>query len=114
MIKQLHPTLKKCKCHYIGTKRELYKHFDQVQRRMKVFGEPAREFFVAHGEVPLNVDDPRLNLESQLEQSLCICRDKKTNPDCKHPFCVAYRKIEPYIIPSGHRLDDNNTEIPTV
>lgn len=88
MIKQLHPTLKACKCNYIGTKRELYKHFDDTRRTMKAMGEPAREFFVAHGEVPLNVDDPRLDLVTQLERSLAT-------------------------IPSGHRLDDNNTEYPT-
>jgi hypothetical protein len=93
MIKQLHPTLKKCRCHYIGTKRELYKHFDQVRRRMKVFGEPPREFFVAHGEVPLNTDDPKLDLVAQLEASLA-----------QHE----------QLIPSGHRLDDNNQLIPRI
>jgi hypothetical protein len=88
----LHPSLKKCKCGNIMTKRELYKHFDDIRRRMKVFNEPAREFFVAHGEVPLRVDDPKLDLEQQLEASLA----------------------EQNIIPSGHRLDDNNTETPTL
>ncbi len=68
----LHPSLKKCKCHYIGTKRELYKHFDDVRRRMRVFNEPAREFFAGHGEVPLRVDDPKLNLEQQLQASLTV------------------------------------------
>lgn len=91
MIKQLHPTLKACKCNYIGTKRELYKHFDDTRRTMKAMGEPAREFFAGHGEVPLNVDDPRLNVAAQLEQSLA----------------------EVNRIPSGHRLDDNNTQYPT-
>lgn len=91
----MHPTLKKCKCHYIGTKRELYKHFDDVRRRMKQFNEPAREFFAGHGEVPLNVDDPKLNVEQALEASLTV-REQNQN-----------------IIPSGHRLDDNNLEIPT-
>jgi hypothetical protein len=28
----------------------------------------------------------------------CLCRNKKTNPLCLHPFCVAYRRIEPLII----------------
>ncbi len=66
----LHPTLKKCRCGNIMTKRELYKHFDDIRRRMRVFNEPAREFFVAHGEVPLRCDDPKLNVEQQLETSL--------------------------------------------
>ena len=70
MIKQLHPSLKACKCGYICTKRELYKHFEDIQRTMKALNEPIREFFAAHGEVPLNVDDPRLDVESQLIASL--------------------------------------------
>lgn len=90
MTKPLHPTLKACKCGYICTKRELYKHFDDIRRTMKAFGESPREFFAGHGEVPLNVDDSRLDLQSQLEQSLA----------------------EQQLIPSGHRLDDNNMEIP--
>ena len=70
MIKQLHPSLKACKCGLICTKRELYKHFDDTRRTMKAFGEPAREFWAGHGEVPLNVDDSRLDLETQLNESL--------------------------------------------
>ncbi len=89
----LHPSLKKCKCGYIGTKRELYKHFDDIRRTMKAMNESAREFFAGHGEVPLRTDDPKLNLESQLEASLA---EAENNP------------------PSGHRLDDNNTETPTL
>ena len=91
MIKQLHPSLKACRCGYICTKRELYKHFDDIRRTLRVFGESPREFFAGHGEVPLNVDDPRLDLQSQLEQSLAQ-----------------------NLIPSGRRLDDNNTEYPTI
>jgi len=93
-FRPLHPTLRKCKCHYIGTKRELYKHWDDVRRRMKQFDEPAREFFAGHGEVPLFVDDPKLDVEQQLEASLA--------------------QFNPNLIPSGHRLDDNNTETPTL
>lgn len=56
----LHPTLKKCACGYIGTKRELYKHFDDVKRMLTAHGEPMREFLVCHGEVPLRPNDPKL------------------------------------------------------
>jgi hypothetical protein len=52
MIRRLHPTLKKCQCGFIGTKPELYKHFDKLK------GLP--NFFTLHGEVPLNEDDPAI------------------------------------------------------
>lgn len=102
MIKQLHPSLKKCACGYIGTKRELYKHFEDIQRTMKAMGESPREFWAGHGEVPLNVDDPKLNLETQLKRSLET-----------HQLSGGFRPDFADQIPSGHRLDDNNTEYPT-
>lgn len=109
----LHPTLKKCKCHYIGTKRELYKHFDDVRRRMKVFGESAREFFAGHGEVPLRCDDPKLNVEQQLSKSLAmhvLQSELYNDPEVRDTVDDILLQ---YQIPSGHRLDDNNTETPT-
>lgn len=104
-FKPLHPTLKKCKCNYIGTKRELYKHFDDTRRTMKAMGEPAREFFVAHGEVPLNADDPRVseaNIHNVLAESLNISRSE-----------AKALNFADNLIPDGHRLDDNNTQYPT-
>jgi hypothetical protein len=57
----LHPTLKACKCGFIGTKRNLYKHFDSQYGK---FGNDLMrlqsDFFIYHGEVPLNEDDPRI------------------------------------------------------
>ena len=51
----LHPTLKACKCGFIGTRSALYKHFKLWKYNMTPKG-----FFEEHGEVPLNEDDPRL------------------------------------------------------
>lgn len=51
----LHPTLKKCKCGFIGTRTQLYRHFDA--ERFTAAGIPINGFFARHGEVPLhNVD----------------------------------------------------------
>jgi len=52
MIKQLHPTLKRCKCGFIGTRSALYKHFEPLTK--------LSDFTTKHGEVPLNEDDPRI------------------------------------------------------
>ena len=60
MIKQLHPTLKACKCGYIGSRAELYKHFDIVQAYFKEHGHE-KEFSTLHGESVLNIDDPRID-----------------------------------------------------
>lgn len=109
MIKPLHPSLKACKCGYICTKRELYKHFDDIRRTMKALNEPAREFFAGHGEVPLNVDDSRLNIESQLEKSL---EDGLTGEHDVVLDAIREESLHQNLIPSGHRLDDNNTEYP--
>jgi len=66
MIKQLHPTLKACKCGMVGTRSQLYKHFDYFYRKLAVEVATRRSdktlnqlFFTSHGEVPLNEDDPR-------------------------------------------------------
>jgi hypothetical protein len=57
MIKQLHPTLKACKCGLIASRTELYKHFDATRFSD---GQPVKGWFDMHGEVPLNMDDLRL------------------------------------------------------
>jgi hypothetical protein len=57
MIKQLHPTLKACKCGFIGSRKMLYKHFDST---LDIWPKETKGFFNVHGEVVLNVDDPRL------------------------------------------------------
>lgn len=62
MIKQLHPTLKKCKCGFIGKRNELYKHLDRAR---SAFDPNSKNFFKFHGEVPLNVDDPSIALTSR-------------------------------------------------
>lgn len=56
MIKQLHPTLKKCKCGLIGNKNTFYNHMDQMA---EVIAD-AKEFWAQHGEVPLNTSDPSI------------------------------------------------------
>jgi hypothetical protein len=55
-IKQLHPTLKACKCGFIGTKTEFYNHMNETVKQYTA----ARQFFTEHGEAVLNFDDPRL------------------------------------------------------
>jgi hypothetical protein len=56
----LHPTLKACKCGFIGTRSQLYKHFNREQEPVDgLVDMDARTFFTLHGEVPLNEDDPR-------------------------------------------------------
>lgn len=47
-IKKLHPTLKKCACGWVGSKRDLYIHFAELRR--------SHLFYYEHGEVPLNED----------------------------------------------------------
>ena len=61
MIKQLHPTLKACKCGYIGNKQSLYKHFEHVRTQLQShYPSQEDQFYFQHGESILNVDDPRL------------------------------------------------------
>lgn len=55
MIKPLHPTLKKCKCGFTGSRHALYKHFELFKNLHTGDGT---SFFDKHGEVPLNIDDP--------------------------------------------------------
>lgn len=76
-IKKLHPTLKACKCGFIGTSGQLYKHYDSNKFRQI----PDCDFFAQHGEVPLNEDDPRTQVDLQLKQSLL-----KVHPSCPKPF----------------------------
>src|SRR6266478_6090809 len=73
MIKTLHPSLKACKCGYIGTRSELYRHFAQANSGIVKLSNA--EFFGRHGEVPLNVDDPRVSLTS-LEQQLAASLER--------------------------------------
>lgn len=54
MNRQLHPTLKKCKCGHVATRAGLYKHFDAIK-----FIE-GRLDMSRHGEVLLHTDDPVL------------------------------------------------------
>ncbi len=71
MIKTLHPSLKACKCGYVGTRSELYRHLAQANNGIVKLSNA--EFFGRHGEVPLNADDPRVgltSLEQQLAESL--------------------------------------------
>jgi len=66
MIKSLHPTLKACHCGFIGTKPQFYEHMNVLIKQYT----SAKQFFTEHGESILNVDDPRLDLTTQLEKSL--------------------------------------------
>lgn len=66
-FKPSHPTLKACKCGYVGSRSQLYKHFDYFHRKLAVEVATGRShqtlnqlFFATHGEVPLNEDDPKL------------------------------------------------------
>jgi hypothetical protein len=58
MIKPLHPTLKACKCGFIGSRAQLYKHLDLVS--LLYLSSDPKAFWNDHGESVLNVDDPRL------------------------------------------------------
>lgn len=58
-IKHLHPTLKACKCGFVGTRTGLLNHMGNQRRQLKLHGDSPREFYVLHGEVPLNEGDPR-------------------------------------------------------
>jgi hypothetical protein len=53
-VKQLHPTLKKCACGWIGTKTKFFDHIDEAEG---LEGLSAKEFWTKHGEIPLNVGD---------------------------------------------------------
>lgn len=69
MIRKLHPTLKACKCGFIGVRSSLYKHFDNELTEWKLSGDQ-KSFYIHHGEVPLNENDPRASLEHSLAASL--------------------------------------------
>ena len=58
-VKRLHPTLKKCACGFVGTKHELYKHFDSERKDYDGVwpGFLPKDFWTKHGEVPLNEDE---------------------------------------------------------
>jgi hypothetical protein len=56
MIRSLHPTLKACKCGYIGSRSMFYKHMDAEVTNYT----SAQQFFINHGEAVLNIDDPRV------------------------------------------------------
>ncbi len=67
-ISRLHPTLKACECGFIGTKRAFYRHLDTTEEDYRTLGK-FPDFYVDHGEVPLNEDDPRLTVrEAWLDQ----------------------------------------------
>jgi len=78
IMSKLHPTLKACKCGYIGVRKDLYRHLDQVQAHYRRCEMTTGEFFADHGEVPLNEDDSRLNTTTQLEHSLTRQEKLKT------------------------------------
>jgi hypothetical protein len=65
-IAKLHPTLKACSCGFIGSKSQYWKHYET---RMTEF-DSIRDFYKHHGEVPLNEDDPRVQVVDQLKRSL--------------------------------------------
>lgn len=58
-ISKLHPTLKLCKCGFIGNRSRFYAHMDNARRLLACHGDRLRELYVCHGELPLNEDDPR-------------------------------------------------------
>lgn len=60
MIKPLHPTLKKCSCGLICDRKTLYKHFDAIRAYYKLHGNE-KDFYLMHGEVPLNIDAAELS-----------------------------------------------------
>lgn len=65
-IKELHPTFKACKCGMIGTKTQFYSHMKQWEKHYPT----TKDFFAAHGEVPLDIDDPRTSLSAALALTL--------------------------------------------
>lgn len=60
-IKKLHPTLKKCKCGFIGVRPAWWKHYENerpVKHENKVVNEMRLiAFYGMHGEVPINEDE---------------------------------------------------------
>lgn len=56
-IRKLHPTHKKCKCGFVGTKHLFHKHIEDGERKAFITGVTAREFWTEHGELPLNEGD---------------------------------------------------------
>jgi hypothetical protein len=70
-IKKLHPTLKACKCGFMGSRTGLYNHLKQTERNVvKIMGYSWSDYYAKHGEVPLNEDDPRTKVGEQLKESL--------------------------------------------
>jgi hypothetical protein len=72
VIKQLHPTLKACACGYIGSRTQLYKHFDTEHKQLG----SSLKFFAKHGEVPLNLGDARL---AHAQQFITACTAGRSN-----------------------------------
>ena len=56
-IRKLHPTLKKCRCGFIGTKHVFMGHMDTLLAARRAGGEKPEIFWSQHGEVPLNEDE---------------------------------------------------------
>jgi hypothetical protein len=63
---KLHPTLKACKCGFIGGRTQLYNHLKHAMLNYIGDGTPAsntdawRRYFNEHGESVLNEGDPRV------------------------------------------------------
>lgn len=76
-IQKLHPTLKKCKCGFIGNRGQLYKHLEHEKATWpETAPEAIKTYFQLHGEVPINEDegDKFLNAEWFSER----CKDQRT------------------------------------
>jgi hypothetical protein len=58
-FRQLHPTLKKCKCGLTATKKDFNQHMDQVATHYNRCGMTLGEFFADHGEIPHYEAEPR-------------------------------------------------------
>jgi hypothetical protein len=59
-FRQLHPTLRKCKCGFVGKKSEFHAHMIKLERELvhKTGKMGYKAFFQRHGEVPIYTDTP--------------------------------------------------------
>jgi len=76
-IQRLHPTIKGCRCGFIGTKTQLYNHLGEWTKHYKT----SKEFFAEHSEVPINENDPKVqqsaSIATLLEESVKQSEAKK-------------------------------------
>ncbi len=61
MTPRLHPTLRACKCGFVGNRNDLYDHMKIAERLHLFTGGTLKEHFMKHGESVLNEGDPRID-----------------------------------------------------